>query len=326
MSKQKKKPANWYRILGAVWYLLFLGVITALGIAAGWVSKSQVATALVKQGLMHTPPEQVFDKDGVTLLILGCDEDRYYGGEGPNMKPGKVLRKYARADMILVARLDFKSGTVSGLSIPRDTEVDLPDYRPMKINRFHAIAKKGEEAALTIRAVQEVIPVNIDRVLTLDYDAFQHMVNLVGGVTVDVKKPMKYRDIRGGLNIDLDPGTHKLNGYDSMSYVRFRKADSDFERQKRQKEFLVSFKNAVIRRPQAMTAVLEEARAFIGNALTPEEIASLAFFGRKVPSDQIKLGQVPVLEGRGTNLDVDRAKLPAALEEFGLANAPGIRP
>ncbi|MFZ4506635.1 MAG: LCP family protein [Fimbriimonas sp.] len=329
-TKRKTKkmgPPRWRRILNWTTYIVFLVLALAAGTISGWIAKSSVASALVRQGLLNTPPTQVFRKDSINLLILGCDEDRYYGGDrGGDMKPGQILRKYARADMILVARLDFKDNVITGLSIPRDTLVDIEGYKPMKITSFHGIGKKATGEALTVRAVQTIIPVRIDRVLTLDYDAFQNMVNIVGGVTVDVKRPMKYEDIRGGLKIDLDPGVQQLDGYTAMGYVRYRKGDSDFERQKRQKDFMLRFKDAAIRNPSSITSLLEEARAFIGNTLTPEEIASLAFFGRKVPNEEVRLGQIPVVKGRGTNLEVDQDELPRTLKDFRLTKERNLMP
>ena len=220
ISKKPRKAPLWYRLLGGIFYLLFLGIALGVGTAAGWVSQSPMSVAIVKQFVQPKPPEEVFGgRDSITLLVLGCDEDLYYGGFR-NGKQAQRLNASARADMILVAKLDFKNNRIVGVSIPRDLECALPGYGPRKINAYHAEAPKGQGGALMQQAVEFTLPgVSIDKVVTLDYAAFQRLINLVGGVEVKVASHMKYNDNAGGFHIDLKPGTHKLDGYTALCFV-----------------------------------------------------------------------------------------------------------
>ncbi|RYG32589.1 LytR family transcriptional regulator [bacterium] len=331
----------WKRFLGSIAYILFLGSALVFGTAAGWMGKSSTMTTLIKRSIVQRDPEEVFGgKKSLTLLLMGCDEDRYWSGYNrsgrkiaePIMANGSnVKRKYARADMILVARLDFEKNTITGLSIPRDTSCELPGYRNQKINAYNVVAVEeptGHQIAISEQdgpqwmrqAVEHTLPgVSIDKVVVMNYDAFKEMVDVVGGVTVDVEKRMDYDDKAGNVHIHFKPGRQKLDGYDSMMYVRFRKSDSDFKRQERQKEFLVSFKQAVISDPLKLPQVFEKAAATMNGALNDEEIAALAMFARSVKPTDIKMGQIPVFDQRGTtNLKVDQDKLTETMEKFGL--------
>ena len=109
-----------------------------------------------------------------------------------------------------------------------------------------------------------------------------------------------------------------MNGEDAVGYVRFRHSDDDFHRQARQKDFLVAFKNAVIHRPGMLMQVAEKARDVMGDALSPEEVASLALFVRSVGPSEIKMGMVPTVSAGSYNLRVDSAKLPRVLRQYGM--------
>ncbi len=272
---------------------------------------------MVSSTVLGAPkPQAAFKSDSTTFLILGCDEDLYYQGQ-------TVLKHKARSDMMLVAKMDFKSRSITGVSIPRDTWCKLPGYDNHKINAYHAIAKWGQEDALAKKAVEHTIGVKIDKVITVDYTAFQHLVDLVGGVNVNVSKKMDYDDKAGNLHVHLTPGKHKLRGYDAMCYVRYRHsnagvADTDFQRQQRQKDFLVGFKSAVMANVFSLPEIVQSAKDVLGNALTDDQISSLAFFSKGLQPNQIRLGVIPTYAS-GKGLGVDRTKLSKVLAMYGLA-------
>lgn len=296
------------RILGGIFYALFCGLILTVGAILGWINSSPLARTVLLQTLRHDKPQEAWSgRDSVTLLILGCDEDRYYGGK-------QIIHQQARSDMMLVAKLDFKNNRISGVSIPRDTLARPDGYRTQKINAFHLIG--GPD--LSKAAVESLLPVQIDRVVVLNYNAFEEMIDLVGGVEVEVPKKMDYDDNRGHLHIHLRPGKQVLDGVDAVGFVRYRHSDDDFHRQARQKAFLLAFKNAVMKRPSSLPRVAEKAREVMGNSLTPDEIASLALFARSVGDSNVKMGMIPTVPSRNYNLRVDKRKIGKVLAEYHL--------
>lgn len=309
-----KRPSRTRRFFGGFFYVSFCAVTLALGAAIGWINQSPIFAAMVSDrikqaiGIKPPPPEETFHSDEMTLLVLGCDEDRYYGGK-------QILNEQARSDMILLCKLDFKHNRVGGIAIPRDLWVNLPedgDRDGHKINAYHAIGGKK----LAEQAVEHVTGVEVDRTLVLNFKAFQEMVDLTGGIEVYIPKNMKYTDKAGGLYIDFKKGRQKLNGYDAMCFVRFRKSDSDFARMDRQRDFMLSFKSAVMGNPMVLPKVIEKASDMVGDGLSAPEITALSMFMQKVGNDNIKMGTLPVTEGRGTNLNLDEGKLNEALETY----------
>lgn len=317
MAAKRRKPSRARRIFqGALWSLWTLGLL-AIGTTMGWLSTSDQLAPSKLLSLVRTvqsDPKDVFHDDAMNILVLGCDEDLYYGGK-------TVLKHAARSDMMLVARLDFARKKITGLSIPRDTRCDLPGYGIRKINAYHAIAKYGEGPDLARRAVEHLLmdEVKIDRVVVIDYDAFMQFIDLIGGVDVSTPIPLKYTDRAGGLYIDIPKGTSHQDGYGAMGYVRIRKhAGDDYMRQDRQKQLLVAVKNQVARHWTQLPAYLDAGVKVLGNTFDFNEIAALATFAGRVPKNDINLGQLPTREGRGSFLIMDERKTRRILAETGL--------
>lgn len=298
------------KAIGWTAWIVWVGVLCLFGVAWGWLGSSPLMMEGVRQFFDNTPPEKVFNRNSVTLLLLGCDEER-------NNKK-QIIKKYARSDMMLVARIDFETDSITALSIPRDLGVQLPGYPKHKINAYHNIG--GKELAQ--EATESVLGVNIDRTIVLDYEAFQKMVDSVGGVELFIEKELKYTDTWGDLYIDLKPGRHKLNGYEAMGYVRVRKSDSDFARQDRQKEFLVAFKDSVASNPTKLPAVANQAVGLFNGSLDEREIMALMRFAKGVPPNNIRMGMVPVRDGSGSMLVLDQKGLQEKLIEFNFVRDP----
>lgn len=306
-------------MMGSLWVILAATCLSA-GSFFGFIGRSKLMPELIDLKVHNVQPETVFNSDSVNLLILGCDEDRYYAGRG-HKKPGSVIRHASRSDMMLVTKVDFQNKRISAISIPRDLVWSVPGYREQKINAYHAIGaqeggpEKGKELAK--QAAEGVVGLKIDRVIVLNFEAFKDMVDLVGGIEQFVPRNMDYDDNAGDLHIHLKKGRQVLSGYDAMCYVRYRHGDSDFKRQDRQKDLMMSFKERVLKRWEKSPEVVDKSLELLGRAFTPRELAALALFGQKVGGDNVKMDMVPVVEIPGSsNLELDGAKLTQKLKEL----------
>jgi LCP family protein required for cell wall assembly len=308
--------------------LLAWGLAFGAGSVLGFIGRSSIMSEALRIQAQRIEPQEVFadrlgrPRTSITVLVLGCDEDRYYGGPARSRRAGGILRHASRSDMMLVARMDFAERRVVGLSIPRDLLVQLPGYRTHKINAYHAIGfnQGGAERAkqLARLASEHVLGLTIDRVVVLDFNAFQEMIDLLGGVEVYVERDMKYTDRAGGLFIDLRKGRQVLDGYQAMGFVRFRKGEDDFQRQQRQREVMLAIKDRAFERWQVSPEVADMSLQVMGQAFSATEVASLALFLRDVRSEDIVLEPVPVNDGPGTGLLLDSRALAEKLKRLGL--------
>ncbi|MBS1716354.1 MAG: LCP family protein [Armatimonadetes bacterium] len=306
-----KKRSPFVKFLLGSLYCLFLFAALAIGSAMGYIRTSPIMSQIVMQALDRTPPDQVFNKDTLTVLILGCDEDLTIGG-------ANIIHQQARSDMLLLLKCDFKNRSIVGLSIPRDTYYKLEGYPGHKINAFHAIG--GNE--LSQAAIEDMLGVKIDKTISLDFESFKQMVDLVGGVHINVPRKMDYDDNAGHLHIHLVPGPQVLNGEQAMGFVRFRHADSDFARQQRQREFVLALKAEVMKKPGLFDAVARKAIEVLNNELTPRECASLALFSKSLPPTSIQMTGLPVREKEGTTaLFLDKPRAKAVLKKLGMLKA-----
>ena len=315
-AMRKRRPV-WGNILWALWLLIFLFG----GTVAGWLGRSQTLREVIPA--LTADPKETFGKNAVTLLLLGCDEDLAPGGQ-------QVLKQAGRADMILLARLDFDKKTITGISLPRDTRVKLKGGPDHKLNAYHNLAKPGKANEFQQQAVEVLTGVKVDRTIQIDYGAFQELIDSVGGVEVMIKHRMDYVDKAGGLFVDFRPGRKLLDGYDAMCYVRYRKttpksalypkggdgdpkAEGDFVRTERQRQLLVAFQGAVLKHITALPEIVEKGFAVLGGALTTKEIAAVATFQKAVGQKNVKMLRMPTKPGRGTFEEIDR---PAATKMF----------
>jgi LCP family protein required for cell wall assembly len=304
-----------------------LTLLTAFSLG-GFMLRSETLRGVVG-GMLGQTPENVFKGNTLTLLVLGCDEDRYYGGK-------QILSSSARSDMMLLAKLDFDRKTISALSIPRDTFIrhrnvgykhSDPRITGSRINAFHSFG--GPDLAQ--QAVERTFDVTVDRTVVLNFEAFQELIDLLGGIEVYIQKDMEYKDVRGGLDIDLKKGRQVLTGYQAMGYVRFRKGagESDFTRQDRQKELIMAIKDKILQQPTLIPLVADKTVEILDRRLTGGELGSLIWFAQQVPTEGIKMGSMPVNEpktrGAAYLLYLDRDKLPEVLQEFGFKTRTSAR-
>lgn len=145
-------------------------------------------------------------------------------------------------DTLMLVNVDSNAGSVSLMSIPRDTKVNST-YTPHKINGAFAANGGGENGIRWLcNYIRDSLGVYPDGYLLVDLDCFVEIVDLFGGVDYDVPMAMNYEDITQDLFIHLEPGMQHLDGYASMGLVRFRKgyAMQDLDRVKVQRDFLLT--------------------------------------------------------------------------------------
>jgi LCP family protein required for cell wall assembly len=300
------------RILWGIFWVLFWLCGLLLGALLGYLSfagEGSVRRALVAYVKGETRPEVAFPaQESVTVLVVGADENRD--------RRKRVVDTFARTDTIMVARFDFRNRRIDAVSIPRDTLVRIPRHGWGKINAAHAL---GGPPLLTETVSRLLGNIKIDHLVIVSYKAFEEAVDAMGGVTIEVEKPMHYHDNWGDLHIDLEPGIQHLNGKQALGYVRFRHTDSDFHRIERQQKFLRAVKERLkqpsvwMRAPYILSAALRNTRT----TLEYEQILALALFARELPQERIRTETLPVRNGRGTDLIVKREEAAQLLREMG---------
>jgi len=243
------------RILSIAFLLIVSLAVSATGY---WWYKSRVEPSPL--------PERVH------VLVLGID-----------YVPGAAAR---RSDTIFVASL--REGDVRILSIPRDTHVKFPDGRVEKVNAAYALGG----AELARRVISNFLGVEIKYYIVINYEGFEKLIDLVGGVTLTVDKPLK--DEKTKPPIDIPAGTQKFNGKMALGYVRYRDPTTgDLGRLQRQRQLL----EALLRQRASSLPDLQQfittAQKFIETNLAPVLLYRLAQRLHDLKPEQVQIKQIP---------------------------------
>lgn len=147
-------------------------------------------------------------EDEILFLMVGVDNEDL------------DQHKNVRTDTMILSRVNFKSGKISLLSIPRDTRV-MVNGRLDKANHAHSYG--GID--LTLETVREFLDIDLDYYVKVNYEAVKELVDAIGGVEIDVPRRMKYDDTTAGkeLHIDLEEGVQTLDGDQALGFLRWRK-------------------------------------------------------------------------------------------------------
>ena len=227
-------------VLGVVWgvlgYLSFRGGVKD---ANERLPRGAQAALAPQGGLALTTP--------TNILVLGIDEGGVRGRGGS-----------ARSDAILIIRSDPDAGRMAQLSIPRDLRVQIPGRDGFdKINAAYAFGGP----ALAIRTVQSVTGLEINHVVVVDFGTFPQVIDALGGVTIDVPRPIvsnKFECPRASeaacarwKGWRFRKGEQEMNGKSALVYARIRQNqlnpnESDITRGERQQAVIQAIGDEVV--------------------------------------------------------------------------------
>ncbi|MFD3539381.1 LCP family protein [Streptomyces sp. NPDC058662] len=159
------------------------------------------------------------------ILVLGSDSR---AGANGDLDQGDVSG--ARSDTTMLVHVPEGRAKATAVSIPRDTLVTRPECKnedgktvpSQKRAMFNSIFPAAG-AACVVKTVEEMSGVRVDHFVVVDFAGFKGLVDALGGVTVKLDKPMT--GAKGGLKLDV--GEHRLNGTDSLKFVRTRHGYGD---------------------------------------------------------------------------------------------------
>ena len=156
---------------------------------------------------------------------------------------GAVGTPGQRSDAILLMQVPATLDRAYIISIPRDAYVEIPGRGKDKINS--AFEGKNGGAPLLIKTIGELGGgLRVDWPIIIDFAGLKGITDAVGGVDVNVDKtvtdPRSKRTFKAGVN--------HLNGREALDFVRQRYAlpGSDYDRQKRQQQYLRALATKVV--------------------------------------------------------------------------------
>ena len=212
----------------------------------------------------------------VNILIAGLDD----------------TDRAERTDSLALAIIDIDSKKIKIMSIPRDSRVLIPKKGWDKINHAHAYGKVN----LLKEVVVNLLGLPINYYVALNFKNFPDIIDLIGGVTIDVEKRLVYNDYAGRLFINIPRGVQNLDGKTALHYVRFRNDPlGDVGRVARQQKFT----KELVRKLQSpsiwpkMPELVAEAVKMINTDMTPAQAIQLASYLKDLKDSDLELFTMP---------------------------------
>jgi polyisoprenyl-teichoic acid--peptidoglycan teichoic acid transferase len=233
-----------------LWLKMLLGCLivvaaTAATVATGTLLEVKAFTDALKQSPQLKLGNELATANAggpQTILLIGSDK-RAKGAIDASGPP--------HSDTMLLVRLDPSQPETTLLSVPRDLKVTIhPDRGPVSTQKINAAYSIGG-AKLSVKTVKQVLGVQINHVIDINFEGFKSVVDYLGCIYVQVDR--RYFNDNNPPNggtasyatINVQPGYQRLCGQDALDYVRFRHLDTDLVRNARQQDFLRQIKNQI---------------------------------------------------------------------------------
>jgi LCP family protein required for cell wall assembly len=226
----------------AVTTVASLGVATAFSFAA-WdvqhLTRNLKHAALLPSGFTEPPePVDAYGQSPINILLIGSDtrdtaQDCDLGGD---CVAGQA-NSGANADSEMIVHLSADRSNVTVLSIPRDTETQLPACAGGGRGMINSALAYGPACQVAADVMLTGIP--IDHFIDFDFSGVIDLSNEVGGVPVCVSAAV--HDPNSGLTIG--GGTTNVQGKQALEFLRTRDAfydGSDLGREQASHIFLSS--------------------------------------------------------------------------------------
>lgn len=156
---------------------------------------------------------------------------------GQDRRPGETR---ARSDSMILCTINKSAKTVTLSSFMRDMYVQIPGYRDNRINVSYAIGGMK----LLDSCIEKNFGVTVDANVEVDFNGFEKIIDILGGVEIELtKSEADYLNRRGNWGVEdnagkwnLKQGLNKLNGSQAVAYSRVRDVgNGDFGRTNRQR-------------------------------------------------------------------------------------------
>jgi LCP family protein required for cell wall assembly len=193
-------------------------------------------------------------------------------------------------DTMLVISVDPVNKTAVMLSIPRDIYIDMPGTFQGKVNGAYSFG--GPE--LVRKIVDDLLGIRIHTYALVNFDAFNRIIDGVGGVVVDAKRPVRdeyYPTADFGIErINILTGPQLMHGQVALEYARSRHDTNDYSRARRQQEVVGALRTRLAQPDalRALPAIIDSVGTTLETDLDPANVLPLARTGTGIDSADIR--------------------------------------
>ena len=212
-----------------------LSVVLVSGFAvAGYVlydlTSTVSANAVELEGQKELPPDIGAYEGGFNIVLTGVDtcEDAYkqYFGERCTGKDSEGSLN----DVNLLVHVSDAPRRITVVSFPRDMMLKIPQCEDAEGNTHSAMSKQPLNVAYSdaglscvVKTISELTGQEVQFAASVTFGGVIEITNAIGGVDVCLANPIKDRY----TGLDLDAGTHTLQGLEALQFLRTRHGVGD---------------------------------------------------------------------------------------------------
>jgi LCP family protein required for cell wall assembly len=240
------------------------------------------------------------NEDITAVLCIGVDKD--------NMQEQEKIGYGGQADSLFLAVLNVKEQSMSIIGISRDSMVGVDVYdtagnfvenKEMQLCLSYAYGN-GKETSCenTMASVSRLLyGIPVHAYVAIDMNAIGELTDLVGGVKINpAKEDRKYFDFTLGKE-----GEVLINGVEAEVFVRYRdiaSLESNNERIRRQKTFLIAFANTVLQKTKADLSIPVKLFQEISDEIvTSLSVSDISYLASKAVNCTISMDNLTVIQG-----------------------------
>jgi len=257
--------------------LILLSVAALGGTGYAWTTLQKAQNGTVRVDVLDkgsTSPNAAPPDGSMDILLVGMDSRT--DARGNPLPQDELAQLHAgedtgelNTDTMILLHIPTGGGKAIGVSIPRDSWVQIPGYGTGKINSAFGLAKntalqKLKAGGLTdpaqldvqsneagakeaIQTVEQLTGVGIDHYAAVNLMGFDQISNAIGGVPVCLNHAVNDTKWSGAV---FPAGQFSVQGVQALEFVRQRHnipgGSTDLEREQRQQAFLASMAHKVL--------------------------------------------------------------------------------
>ena len=260
IDKKTKKKSIWWKI---IIFILLLLTIAGGGYflwKTGKISKDIGFKFNPGEIISTKKPELKKDINGklTNVLLIGVDS--------------RKSNYISNTDTIIVASYNHETKNVVMISVPRDFHVEIEPETNWynRINSVYASAeskKEGEGFNRLTKVVEEVTGLQIQYYAMVDFKAFVEIIDLLGGISVNVENSFVDYRYPSGLKyktVKFTAGPQTMDGETALEYSRSRHSmqnneGTDYARARRQQKVIAAIQEKVMQ-----SETLKDPKAIMG--------------------------------------------------------------
>lgn len=293
LTKKQRQKRKIIFAIAAVVVMLLLLVVAFVMAKLGKIDKQNLDNVEVNEGL-DTSAQSGY----TTLALFGVD----------NRSNGDF--KTGNSDTMIIASINNKTGEIKMCSLYRDTYLDIGDDTFRKANA--AYQNGGPKQAINM--MNKNLDLDIDGYVAVDFNALVEVIDLLGGVEIEVtEEEVPYVNgygeeitkVTGKTTTQIGAGTQTLDGVQATAYARIRATTGwDYKRTERQRLVLTKmFEKAKSASLTTLNKILDKALPDISTSLSNTQLLGM----------MMKLGTYDMGENTGFPFDQTSADVGGSL-------------